>query len=344
MPRLLHSLLASCLVLFCLGLGATAVHCQNSDDPPPRQEEDPPPADDPAAKGDPQQDDSGIGQLELEQPESEEDRRIKPRLRPDTDEEERAYKRQATRNDPFLNPLLPLDYERIENSGYNPRDHLLPAGYPDLSRYIVQTRGGEVRGFLTVHTSIEEQALAGRVISVVQVQEYEPRQRTEIQMQLDTLRPLQTQILPEGESRSLQALELGLEEALSAEYLFDRITIRQNVGGITGMERARMLPFSFDLNQLGTIVRCLDYESTDWPLEAVLYDPQKRANRVLSIQQPQRSTVKSAELVDYGCWELTMHVGDEIWQYSVERLEPHRIVRFSNPQMSYTLQSYTSGN
>ncbi len=311
------------------------------DDPPPTQEE--PPAEDPPAS-EPAEDPDGIGQLEEELPETEEDRKIKPRLRPSTDEEERAFKRQATRNDPFLNPLLPLNYERVEGSGYNPRDYLGTGGFLDLSRYIVQSLTGEVQGFLTVHSSIQDISLFGPVMDVVRVCDYEPHRRIELQVQLETMRPTVVQIIPTDESRSQQAMDLGLEEALRAEYLFDRVTIRENVGGITGLERARMLPFSFDINQLDSLVRSIDYDSGNWPLEAFLFDPEERLNNIpMSIEQPRRANMKSAELEDYGCWQLTMRVGNETWQWWVERLAPHRIIRYNDGQRSYTLMSYTQG-
>lgn len=326
-------------MLMLLGSTALPVRAQNQDDPPPQHQDDPPKPDE-----DPQQDDSGIGQLEEEPPETEEDRKIKPRLRPSTDEEERAFKRQATRNDPFLNPLLPLEYERIDNSGYNPRDSVLPQGFQDLSRFIVQEPAGGVLGFLSIHCSVEDQPLAGQVLNVVRLYEFEPQQRIELQVQLSTMRPILTQLIPLGERRSQQAMDLGLEEALRAEYLFDRVTIRQNVGGITGVERKRMLPFSFDINQLDSLVRSLDYDNADWPLVAVVFDPDSRENIPISIEQPRRTSIKSAELSDYGCWEMVMHVGNENWQWWVERLEPHRIIKWTDGQQrSHTLLSYTTG-
>src|SRR5690606_6323119 len=167
MNRYRLAILAMAIMLMLLGSTALPVRAQNQDDPPPPQQDDPPkqdedplqdeqPKQDGKQEDDPQLDDSGIGQLEEVPPETEEDRRIRPRLRPNTDEEERAYKRQATRNDPFLNPLLPLEYERIDNSGYNPRDSLLPQGFQDLSRFIVQESSGTVLGFLTIHCSVED--------------------------------------------------------------------------------------------------------------------------------------------------------------------------------------------
>lgn len=338
----LTTLLLAAALLVLLPLHTAQVLAQ--DDPPPPQQEDPP-AEDPKQDEKPKQDeddpqqDGNTGQ----QQEDEEDTRIRPRLRPSTDEEERAYKRQATRNDPFLNPLLPLDYERLEGSGYNPRDHIGREGFHDLSRYIVQSPDGQVQGFLTVHCSIREEPLFGRVMDVVKVCEYEPYRRIEMQVQLESLRPTVTQVIPTDENRSQQAMDLGLEEALRAEYLFDRVTIRENVGGITGMERERMLPFSFEINQLDSIVRSIDYENGDLPMVAVLFDPEERQSMPMSLEIPKRANMKSAELEDYGCWELTMHVGNETWKWWVERLEPHRIIRWEDGSHSFTLMSYTQG-
>ena len=320
------------------------------DDPPPQQEPaDPPQAepaeppagdapDNPCANGSPDEPAAGG-----EAPADPEDEKIKPRLRPSTDEEERAYKREATRNDPFLNPLIQLNAEPREGTGYNPRDYILRRGYDDLQRFIVQNSAGKVQGFLTIHARTQELPMLGRVMDIVKLCEYEPSCRIEMQVQLDSIRPTVVQITRTDENRSQNALELGLEENLRAEYLFDRVSIRENVGGITGVDRERMLPYSFDIMQLDSLVRSLDFNSSAWPMEAWLFDPDRRMSVPMKIEAPRRAQMTSAEPVIYGCWELHMRVGNEDWTWWLERLEPNRIVRFSDSRHTFTLMSYTAG-
>lgn len=318
------------------------------DDPPPAQQPADPPAQaepDPAepepqepVADEPRDPDSG-----KEDPDKVKEEKIKPRLRPSSDEEERAYKRQATRNDPFLNPLIRLSTEPSEAGGYNPRDHILKRGYNDLQRFVVQAPEGKVQGFLTIHSREHELPLLGRVMDIVKLCEYEPSCRIEMQVQLDSLQPTVTEVIRTDDNRSQSAMDLQLQESLRAEYLFDRVTIRQNVSGITGLDRERMLPFSFDIMQLDSLVRSLNFSSGDWPLEAWMFDPERRMSVPLLIEAPRRVQMSSAEPVIYQCWEIRVRVGNENWTYWLERLEPNRIVRFSDPRHTYTLMSYTAG-
>jgi hypothetical protein len=314
------------------------------DPPPPEQPADPPaqaepePEPDDPSTADPQ--DPAGGEVN---PDKEQDEKIRPRHRPSSDEEERTYKRQATRNDPFLNPLIRLSTEPSEAGGYNPRDHILKRGYNDLQRFVVQNAEGKVQGFLTIHSKEEELPLLGRVMNIVKLCEYEPSCRIEMQVQLDALQPNVTQIIRTDENRSQAALDLQLQESLRAEYLFDRVTIRQNVSGITGLDRERMLPFSFDIMQMDSLVRSLNFGDSDWPLEAWMFDPERRMSVPLMIEAPSRVQMTSAEPVIYQCWEIRVRVGNETWTYWLERLDPNRIVRFSDPRHTYTLMSYTQG-
>lgn len=128
---------------------------------------------------------------------------------------------------------------------------------------------------------------------------------------------------------------------LTADYLFDRVTIHQTTGAVTFIRELRQLPFSFDIHCLPLLIRQLDFTRIDWPFEAALTDPVSAALLPLSVAKPERvENVYSAEPYSYPCFEFKLNIGGSQATYWVQRLPPYRLVKFTDGVYTYTLFMY----
>lgn len=128
---------------------------------------------------------------------------------------------------------------------------------------------------------------------------------------------------------------------LTAEYLFDRVTIHQTTGAVSFFRELRQLPFSFDIHCLPLLIRQLDFTRIDWPFEAALTDPVSAALLPLSVAKPERvENVYSAEPYAYPCFEFKLNIGGSQATYWVQRLPPYRLVKFTDGVYTYTLFMY----
>jgi hypothetical protein len=316
--------------------------CLAEDDtaPPPEDQPAPPPE---AAAGEDQQ--GGSEAKPDETPPQDETKPADPegvhRRRPQTAEEERSYKQRKTREDPFLNPDL-AGQPDAPVQPYNVLEWLTEPLYCDLSRYIVQDKSGQVVGYLTVMLEHSTDPLLGESITMTQQRDFGEAATVTVSMLAGTMQPRRKLVTP-------QAVPPGggtdiidpADTSIIVDYLFDRVEITHNSGEVTVYHEMRQLPLSFDLDQLPLLVRALDYKRTDWPFEAGLTDPAKLERIPLQIGKPVYADQLSAEPATVGCWEFELRLGPETQHWWVQRLPPHKLIKFSLGELTYTLFQYT---
>lgn len=280
------------------------------------------------------------------------------RRRPRSGEQERQYKQRKTREDPFLNP--PLSGGNTAADGYyNPADWLRPETFFGISRYIVQDESGEVIGHLFLALEPESDPVLGDFIKLKQVSDLGLASSTELWVYADTLKPRLketiTQLPGTGEPQpqatgpaSVQGAEsIPIQplykdsQRLDVEYLFDRMTIVHNAGGITARRQMRQLPFSYDIDQLPLLLRQLEVKHEEWPFEAVLCDPANETHIPVSIAQPSRvENIMTADVQLADCFEFIVRLGDEQRTYMVQRIPPYKLVKYTVGKLTYTLADY----
>jgi hypothetical protein len=288
------------------------------------------------------------------------------RKRPRTEAEEREYKLRKTREDPYLNAPVFKPAADGATQFYNPSDWIRTAVTADSSRYLIQDEQGQPAGTLVLETSVENDVVMGPVVRLSKLRKGADSERIEVWLDSTTLKPRRVVSLTaatEGQlydrkGRPMQAPAAATAEdgsvvvettprqmRTTVDYRFDRVTIVREVSeeGVTQGEKMRQLLFSFDREQLPLLVRQLDFRRADWPFEAIVIVPQTRQNLQLQIGIPERVDQLSAEPQKYGCFKLTMRLGSETLTWWVERQAPHRLVRFTDGNLTYTLQGYDAG-
>jgi hypothetical protein len=275
------------------------------------------------------------------------------RRRPRTAEQERIYKQRKSREDPFLNQL-PVDPAFAGESIYNPADWLDTQVPRDISRYIVQDETGRIVGYETVAVVLESSMVLGDFIHLSR--RWEGNRDADVNLWLfaDTFKPRRKTTREQDESRTgstgsppaqpdandVQELYSGMDE-VTVDYFFDRITVTHQSGDVSAMHTMRQLPFSYDIDSLPLLARLLKFARGDWPFEAAISNPERESNLAVAIGAPVRvDGVYSAEGVAYKCYELRLVIAGEEYQYWVERLPPHRLVKFTDAAYTYTLLEY----
>jgi len=315
-----------------------------------------PPADPPTTEEEdqPVEDAEENTEAEEEEPAAEEEDEAEPvpegvRRRPLSGEQERRYKQRKTREDPFLNPPVGSGTPIVEGT-YNPADWLREEVYCGSSYYMVQDASGNVVGQSSLAISAESDPVLGDFIRLrchrnidqpVQLElcvfagTFKPRFK-EVQTELAN-RPAPVDPDAEGEVPELY----DNYQRLSVDYLFDRMTVVHRVAGITSRRQIRQLPFSYDIDELPLLARQLRFREVEWPFEAVLCDPQHEEQLPMSIAEPVWvENVVSGDAERYDCYEFTIRLGNDTHTYLVERLPPHRLVRFTDGELTYTLTDY----
>ncbi|GEM_PF-1886663 len=342
---------------------------QNEDPPPPAAEEEQAATEaedeeeaaaeegEEAAAAEEAGDEGGEQAAEAEEEEEEEVPEGVRRRRPRTADQEREYKQRKTREDPFLNP--PVDGDPVVDSGqyYDPASRLHNVVHPGISNYVVQDAGGAVVGQLTVSVELVSDPVLGDFIHMRQRSDHEQPQETDIWLYAETLKPRRKQVviqLPtvsnpppastDGESDGgvveVQPLYHDTKR-LDVDYLFDRLVIRHRAGAVTTLRRLRMMPFSYDIDELLLLVRQLKFREASWPFEALICDPAHERHLALRIEQPQRvENVLSADAQYTDCYELAVRLGEQELTYWVQRLPPCKLVKLSDGVYTYTLSAY----
>ncbi|MCH7471522.1 hypothetical protein IIA79_01020 [bacterium] len=295
------------------------------------------------------EDESGDGETSSEDEEEKEAPEGVRRRRPRTGEEERKYKLRKIREDPFLDSADP-----VQDAGevYNPGDWLLSEVPQDLSRYIVQDEGGGVLGYLTVNIEFQSNPVLGDFIQLTLIHDHQRAEKVEIWLFAGTLKPrkkVSTQlILPSNPSDSSggggaanEPLFLEDMPRLTVDYLFDRVTVQEEAGLFSTSRKFRQLPFSFDIDELCLIVRQLDFLNADWPFEAAVTLPSKASSSLFQVEAPERVEVLSAEPANYSCFEVSMSIDGEPYTWWVQRAAPHRLVKYTDGELTFTLYQYT---
>ena len=361
------ALLAATLLLAALLLpGAVAL-----------AQDDPPPADEPPAQG---QDGAQAEEAEEAENEAEAEEEAPPadgvlRRRPQTAEEERAWKEQQVLADPFLRIPPRLGRAQGVPDFYNPLEHIEPRAAQDISRYIIQDESGTVAGYLAIAVRYENEPSLGETVYMNLL--YDEAQPLEVKLWLDaeTLEPLrmvqQQHTLarppaagtmpgadeggsgvedggePVGDGGSnvddgthppMALLQQIPEERV--EYSFDLVRLWHMGGSITVHREMRQLPFSLELASLPLIMRQLKFHGMDWPFEAALANGVKLQNLPLAVGEPALATVLSAEPEQCQCYELRLQLGGREETYWVERSLPHRLVKFTDNGRTYNLFEY----
>jgi len=275
------------------------------------------------------------------------------RRRPRTAGQERAYKQRRTREDPFLNQL-PVDPSLAGGIIYNPADWLVSVIVGDVSRYMVQDGDGAIVGYETIAVELESNPVLGDFIHLSRRREgtaaaiidlwlfaetFKPRKKT-------TRRPLADQTTPgdtapaAADAGNVYELYADMSE-VAVDYFFDRVTITHQTGGVSAIHTMRQLPFSYDVDSLPLLARQLKFTHGEWPFEAAISNPERETNLAVAIDKPVRvNGIFSAEGAAYKCYELTLHLAGDGDTYWVERLPPHRLVKFTDGVYTFTLLEY----
>jgi hypothetical protein len=329
--------------------------------PPPEPEEpapDPgaeePPAEEPFPPEEEGPDDSEKGEDGQEPAKPEGVRRRRPR----TDAEEREYKLRKTREDPFLNAPVFRPATTGQPEFYDPADRLRADVTLDSCSYLIQDDKGSPKGTLTLETRLETDSVLGATLHLSKFLQTGAPQRTDLWIDPETLKPrrivtlttAQPVELPPQKGRPADPVAQPVEEVeqdpvddrlrITVDYRFDRVTIARQVGDVRTQETMRQLLFSYDLEQLPLLIRQLDFKQPDWPFEALLTRPLRKDTVQLQAGQPERVEQISAEPRTYSCYKLPVRVGAEQWTWWVERALPHRLVRFTDGKLIYTLKDY----
>lgn len=275
------------------------------------------------------------------------------RRRPRTAEQERIYKQRKSREDPFLNQL-PVDPTFGGESIYNPADWLDTQAPYDISRYIVQDETGSIVGHETVAVMLESNEVLGDFIHLSRRWEGNRNAEVDLWLFADTFKPRRKTTRDQVESRTgstgaptvqsdtngVQELYSGMGE-VTVDYFFDRVTVIHQSGDVSAMHTMRQLPFSYDIDSLPLLTRQLKFTHGEWPFEAAIINPERESNLAVAIDAPVRvSGVYSAEGVAYKCYELKLTMAGDEYKYWVERLPPHRLVKFTDGAYTYTLLGY----
>jgi len=253
------------------------------------------------------------------------------------EENERERKQQKTAEDPFLNPPETNNGDGV-SAVYNPYDWLRREVTPDLSRYVVQDAAGEVIGYEAVRIELSSDERLGDFIRLTRRSEYPPFTEVELWMYADSLQP--RSLVRERWAESAPDVSSLAEETLEVDYLFDRVTVRHESGGVATTRQFRQLPNSFDQEQLVLLLRLLQCDHDDWPFEAAVTNPLRAGQVPLVIGKPEREYLMSAQPESCKCWRLTMQLGDRELTWWVERLPPYRLVKYVDGDTSYTLFQY----
>lgn len=338
------------------GAGWPLNACRAAEDEPPEQQpppeqapppepppEEPPPAEPPAEPEETPADDAGSaaepdtadsGTVETAPPEG------VRRRRPQTAEEERAYKQRKSREDPFLNPPAGLA-DPAAGELYNVRDWLTGAAVPSVSRYLVQDASGKVLGYTSLQVELTSDPLLGEAVLLTELRDFGTPATLKLQLLAETLQPRRKELLQRpAAAGDGSVVDLGSSH-LSVDYLFDRVTVTQAEGGVTVSHQLRQLPLSFDIDELPLLLRLLDFKRSDWPFEAAVTDPAQLAKLALVANQPVYADVLSAEPQSYGCFAFELHLGEELLRWAVQRRAPHILVRFERGGLTYTLIQYS---
>jgi len=320
-----------------LWLAASALPAEDdSQDNPPKNP--PPPKDD--AKDQETKPEENGKQEPGQESKDEKPKDDKREQRPQGGEDERAYKQRRTRDDPFLNPPSGLSAPPAQL--YNVSEWLNGLLPQDSSQYMVQDTAGKVLGYLTIQVKVISDPVLGDAVLLTQLRDYGMPATLKLSLLAETLQPRHKEFFERpqpGEDGETPSISDTIERV---DYLFDRVTVLEQRGGVTVTNQLRQLPQSFDIDELPLIVRVLDFRRTDWPFEAALTDPGKLAKYALSIAQPEYEDLMSAEPEKIGCYKFILRLGEQTFTWWVQRRAPRKLVRFSLGELTYTLSQYSA--
>ncbi|MCC7477489.1 hypothetical protein IT575_03430 [bacterium] len=272
------------------------------------------------------------------------------RPRPRTAEQERTWKLARTREDPFLNPPGGELGEGIKPGSeiYRPTDWLSQELPEDYSLYLVQDARGQLKGSLSLAVQIRKDEKGQALVVLTRTTDYGMAARTEVLSSLEGLRPRLIQRdaieLPDGaaqqEGDMIQDNGLLPVPHLRVEYFYDRVTIVRDAGDVASHDRMRALPFSFDVQQMPLIMRLLNYSAKQWPFEAYITLPEERSSAPLVINAAGLQNQLSAEGEKVPCYHVEAQIGKQKWEWWVQKGAPHRLIRFSDGELTYTLSEY----
>jgi hypothetical protein len=258
------------------------------------------------------------------------------RLPPGTAEEEREYKKRKTREDPFLTSPPPSRQDAF----YDPADWLRRDVAFGSSRYMVQDASGKVLGNLTLDIRAEKHPVEGELIHLTETSNYGQQQTLEAWVYADSFRPKRAVLSKSGgpDSADMRA------SRIVADYLFDRLTVSEDMGAVSSRKQLRLLPFTFDSAETLLLIRQLQFVRGDWPFEAGLLDFASGDLMPLLVSTPLIKDCIAADGVSYGCFELSAMIGSEKLRFWVERANPHRLVKFERGALVFTLQDYRAAS
>lgn len=285
------------------------------------------------------------------------------RPRPQTAEQERTWKLSKTREDPFLNPPGGELGSGLSPAGdiYKPSDwlsHELPL---DHSVYLAQDAKGKLQGLMSLSVQTRKGEEGEDLVVLSRSVDYGFPTRTEVLSSLDGLSPrliLREAISQRGPvpvggavasaptQEEGDATESGplAQPNLRVDYRYDRVTVVWDDGDVASHEHMRALPHSFDVQQLPLIMRLLNYGAKQWPFEAYITLPEEHLSAPLVIKEAKLQNQLSAEGEKVPCYHVEALIGKAKWEWWVQKNSPHRLIRFSDGVMTYTLSEYSQSS
>lgn len=233
--------------------------------------------------------------------------------------------------------------EGVQQLEFGPR--LMHSEYADPSvefaarrfKYIVQDENGAVRGWMecSFEPLLEEQGSRIRLHK-----EYSfplPARSTLIadRLTLDPLR-LNLELYETGEWPPPE--DAKPYESYEVSYYFDTASV-QVIGGDAGamFSLRRPLP-SYDLDEVLLLLSLARVE--DFPDQAALMlsAPLQRRNHAVLVEKVGRTAIYAADAERHVCLHLRLNFYDSVEEYFVETLPPHRVVKFTTGNLTFTLQ------
>jgi hypothetical protein len=266
------------------------------------------------------------------------------RARPQTTAEELVWIERNIQDDPFMRPFA-IGPAPETMDFYDPFARLHAAGMqiaPQASRYLVQSANGTVLGQLTLRITAEQSPLYGPTFHIAQVASIGTGEQVDVWMSSVSNKPLR--VLRQRDFGGGRPDEHGVVvrdiERFDAKYQFDRATVIKTRGGVTLAAPTRLQYSCFDVAQLPLLMQLLDYNASDWPFEALLFDTTSLEMLPLQVNRPSRTDVLSAEPETCACWQIPVRWRDQKLNWYIERQGQRRLVKFEFSGMVFTLQDF----
>lgn len=225
----------------------------------------------------------------------------------------------------------------LEPSLFHPEYADMAAGFvPRRLVYIVQDTEGVVRGRLKVSMSVA--AAEGELHrELVKEYAYPFVGRSRVVVEGLSLAPvecslklydLQSGPIPDGARPA---------ETWVAEYYYDLVAVSIEAEDVGTFFSFRHPMKAYDLEELYLLFSQLDIERFPRLSVLLVTAPFRYRNYAVLIERLGRETIYAADAEKHVCEHLRLAFSDSTQEFFVETLPPHRVVKFSSGQLTYTL-------